>query len=237
MWQHMVPLVPKGYNWSGRTVCEIGPGGRGLMAALRQERVGRVILVDPNLPDADLRDGCATMDGGSIGTEFIQGTWERIGPTLAGQCDVILSHCVLEHVVDKAAFFKACWDALSPGGWMAHYVDIGGHGCFEDPMHPLAFQTIPDRLYRFLYAPEWMPPTRHFPSDYVQALSMVAFKCCQTIPMRMSADDEVDAIRPWLRRGARSRAMTDLRVVEFGVVAAKGELRWQSVDAGVRGKG
>jgi hypothetical protein len=45
-----------------------------------------------------------------------------------GSVDLVISHSVLEHVVDPAGTYKALYQWVAPGGWMSHQIDFKSHG-------------------------------------------------------------------------------------------------------------
>jgi len=65
--------------------------------------------------------------------------------------DFIISRAVMEHLYDPDAAFFSMDRILAPGGQMIHEIDIRDHGMFSSHgMHPLAFLTVPDSIYRLM---------------------------------------------------------------------------------------
>lgn len=60
-----------------------------------------------------------------------------------GTIDVVVSHAVLEHVVDIAGTYRALSLWLKPGGMMSHQIDFSSHG-------------IADRWNGYRAYPEWL---------------------------------------------------------------------------------
>lgn len=54
--------------------------------------------------------------------------WSDAGVLLKGSVDVLLSHSVLEHVVDLESTYRALALWLKPGGLMSHQIDFDSHG-------------------------------------------------------------------------------------------------------------
>jgi len=134
--------------------------------------------------------------------------------------ELIFSFSVVEHVEDFVGFYASCWKTLCPGGWMLHVVDLSGHGCFEDPLPPLDFQTYPDWLHD-LMSPPYYRATRRFFNEHVSAVTNSGFKIHQITATRKAEQGYVDRIRSKLRPAARNRPREELQVLEFVLLARK----------------
>lgn len=132
----------------------------------------------------------------------------------------IFSFSVMEHVEDLPGFYVACRNALAPGGWMLHMVDLGGHGLFEDPLPPLDFQTYPGWLYDLMW-PRYHRATRRFLSEHISAVTSAGFRIAAVTPTRVADPAYLEALRPQLRRQARALANDELGVIEFALLAQK----------------
>jgi SAM-dependent methyltransferase len=65
--------------------------------------------------------------------------------------DLILSRAVLEYLTDSDFAFSVMNDLLSPGGMMAHKIDLRDDEMFSGKgMNPLTFLTIPDSVYKLM---------------------------------------------------------------------------------------
>jgi len=53
--------------------------------------------------------------------------WHEASVIRQGTVDLILSHSVLEHVVNLEDTYRACALWLKPGGWMSHQIDFTSH--------------------------------------------------------------------------------------------------------------
>jgi hypothetical protein len=63
----------------------------------------------------------------ALGIHFMV-PWHDAGVMREGSIDLLLSHSVLEHVVDLEATYAAMRRWLRPGGWMSHQIDFKSHG-------------------------------------------------------------------------------------------------------------
>ncbi|HVK57583.1 MAG TPA: hypothetical protein VM735_02300 [Candidatus Kapabacteria bacterium] len=136
------------------------------------------------------------------------------------QHEFLFSFSVMEHVEDLAAFYSSCNRVLSPGAWMLHQIDLGGHELFEDPMPPLDFQTYPDWLFRLMY-PKYHRATRRFVDEHVAAVKNAGFKIVKVTPTRRADESYLRNLWPGLRSSARRRPFEDVQVVEFALLAQK----------------
>jgi hypothetical protein len=134
--------------------------------------------------------------------------------------DFLFSFSVLEHVEDLDGFFGASFRIMSPGSYMVHIIDLGGHSEFEDPMPPLDFQTYPDWLFDLMYPPYYRA-TRRFVSDYRAAAERHGFKIIDVKPVRTASPEYVDKIWSKLRPQARSHPHSEVGVIEFALIARK----------------
>jgi SAM-dependent methyltransferase len=64
-----------------------------------------------------------------------------------GSVDLVVSHAVLEHVVDIKATYRALYQWLRPGGVMSHYIDLSAHQ-LTDRFN--GFRSIPEPVWRLM---------------------------------------------------------------------------------------
>lgn len=70
----------------------------------------------------------ATADSDADVTIGYRAPWSDPTVIAPDSVDLILSHSVLEHVVDLPHTYAALYAWLKPGGWMSHQVDFKSHG-------------------------------------------------------------------------------------------------------------
>jgi len=71
-----------------------------------------------------------------------------LGP---GSADIVISRAVIEEVYRVDELFESMHRLLTPGGRMAHKIDLRDYGMFSaNGYHPLEFLTIPEVIY------DWM---------------------------------------------------------------------------------
>jgi SAM-dependent methyltransferase len=87
-----------------------------LAASLEKERVARIAAaIAGNGSDTNI-------------TVHYRAPWSDPRVLNENSVDLIISHSVLEHVVDLEGTYRALYQWLKPGGWMSHQVDLRSHG-------------------------------------------------------------------------------------------------------------
>jgi hypothetical protein len=229
--------LPTVERWKGRPVCEAGAGDC-LAAASMVLGLGasRVTIVEHEPPvmgskqesvlrelrnlgypcDRDILDSNHLLNR-AICT-YIESYMEHY--TGHADCSLTYSICVGEHVEDLPAFFKSCYNTLCDGGEMMHYIDLGGHGIFEDPVPPLEFHRYGSMAYGAIYPP-YNRATRRFVSDYVKAANAEGFRDVKAVAVRKADHLYVRSVLPRLKAHARKVSEEELGVIEFVLYGQK----------------
>lgn len=117
-----------------------------LQAALAPERIAairRALLGTPR-------------EGDRVSLRFVV-PWDEARVVEADSVDLLLSHSVLEHVVDLEKTYAAIRAWLRPGGWMSHQIDFKCHGLsgewngyrgYPEPLWKLVLGSRPFLLNR-----------------------------------------------------------------------------------------
>lgn len=134
--------------------------------------------------------------------------------------DLVYSFDVLEHVENLDAFFSCCRRLLKPGGFSLHKFDLSGHEFFEDPVPPLDFQTYPRWLYRLMF-PKYRRAVGNFADQFLEALKRHGLEMLEMIPLRAADPGYVRAIRPRLRKEARTRQDDILGFLDLVVLSKR----------------
>lgn len=71
--------------------------------------------------------------------------WSDPRVVVDNSIDLVLSHSVLEHVVDLAGTYQALYRWLKPSGWMSHQIDLRSHGLSK---RWNGFRTCSDPVWR-----------------------------------------------------------------------------------------
>jgi hypothetical protein len=229
--------LPDSYLWSGRKVCEAGAGDC-LAAASMLLGLGasHVTIVEHEPPvtgstQFEVLDNLCTLGYPCDKTilnhknqlddskcSFITSYMENFEGS--GDCSLVYSICVGEHVEDLTAFFRSCYDTLIDGGEMMHYIDLGGHGIFEDPIPPLEMHRYGRITYGAIY-PRYSRATRRFVSDYAKAASESGFHSISVRATRKADENYVKGILPHLKSHAVGAPEDELGVIEFVLHAKK----------------
>lgn len=106
---------------------------QGLKQALRPDRIEAI------------RQAVTTPRLGNPITAEYKAPWSDPGVIKEGAVDLIISHSVLEHVVDLPGTYEALYQWLKPGGWMSHQIDLKSHGLTR---RWNGFRTCSDRMWR-----------------------------------------------------------------------------------------
>jgi hypothetical protein len=229
--------LPDSHLWSGRKVCEAGAGDC-ISAASMLLGLGasHVTIVEHEPPvtgskQFEVLDNLCALgypcDRAILNNKnqlnnskcsFITSYMENFAGS--GDCSLVYSICVGEHVEDLAAFFRSCYDTLVDGGEMMHYIDLGGHGIFEDPVPPLEMHRYGRITYGAIFPP-YSRATRRFVSDYVKAASESGFHSISVKATRRADENYVKSILPHLKSHALGTPQDELGVIEFILYARK----------------
>jgi SAM-dependent methyltransferase len=122
-----------------RSVCDIGGGANPLLPPATVERAGieRYVVLDVS---------AAELAKAPESYEKVVADVTRDDLSALGGFDLVVSHAVAEHVADPAAFHRAVYRLLAPGGRAMHYVPT-----FYDPVF-LANRVLPEALSEPLLA-------------------------------------------------------------------------------------
>jgi SAM-dependent methyltransferase len=175
--KHLGLLRAAGLGAPPATLAELGPGdsiGVGLAALLSGvdryvaldvvrfsdtrsnleilDDLVRLLAAEGSAPDGErvARVRRALVSGGSAreGVEIgymVPWTDERV--IEAGSIDVILSHAVLEHVIDLDGTYRALARWLKPGGMMSHQIDFRSHGITKEWN---GYRAYPELLWKII---------------------------------------------------------------------------------------
>ncbi len=229
--------LPPSNLWFGRKVCEAGAGDC-LAAASMMLGLGasQVTIVEHEAPVLGSKQSEVLRHLRALGypcdmtilnnenllnelkCAYVSCYMENF--SAGANCSLVYSICVGEHVEDLTGFFKSCYNTLSPGGEMMHYIDLGGHGIFEDPVPPLEFHRYGRLSYGAIY-PKYSRATRRFVSDYTKAAFDCGFRSTRVMPMRTADSCYVKNIIPRLGSHAIAIPEEELGVIEFILYATK----------------
>lgn len=87
--------------------------------------------------------------------------------------DAIISHSVLEHVVELADTYAALYRWLKPGGWMSHQIDLKSHGLTR---RWNGFRASSERLWKIAVGRRPYMINRHPASIHLQLLRAAGFE-------------------------------------------------------------
>lgn len=229
--------LPDSHLWLGRKVCEAGAGDC-LAAASMLLGLGasHVTIVEHEPPVTGSKQSDILRNLCALGYPCDQTILNHANQLNESKCTYVMSYmenfagradcslvysiCVGEHVEDLKAFFRSCYDTLVDGGKMMHYIDLGGHGIFEDPIPPLEMHRYGRIAYGAIY-PRYSRATRRFVSDYAKVASEVGFRSISVRVTRRADEDYVKSILPNLKSHALGTPQDELGVIEFILYARK----------------
>ena len=128
----------------------------------------------------------------------------RIDDPASGSVDLILSHCVLEHVRQPRELLRSLAGMLTPGGRMIHAVDYRDH-FFQ---YPFSFLTFSETVWRRFLDPGDLPRFRLM--DHVD-LCRAAGLGVEILEKRLDPE-QFSQVAPWVRPAFRRGIPEDAAV-------------------------
>jgi SAM-dependent methyltransferase len=98
--------------------------------------------------------------------------WTDVTVAPSDSVDFIFSISVLEHVVDPAAIYRACFAWLKPGGVMAHKIDFSCHGITK---HWNGHYWLPDSIWALIRGHRTYAINRWTLEQHLQTLRDIGF--------------------------------------------------------------
>lgn len=139
----------------GGRVLDSGCGGGGTALSLGEEAA---LAIGLDLDGRFFGSGTRLRaERGIAAAAFVQGDGQSL-PFAAGAFDLVLSHSVIEHVLDASAYLRECHRVLRPGGVLylstAPFLSLSGAHLprlrVPVPIHLLFGRRIAFRTFRFL---------------------------------------------------------------------------------------
>jgi SAM-dependent methyltransferase len=143
--------------------------------------------------------------------EISSRTWrfDQLDDLQPASIDVILSHCVLEHVRQPERLLKSLSRLLKKGGSMIHVVDYRDH-YFKYPFHFLKFS---EKVWKRWLDPGDLPRYRLF--DHIDIIKGLGFGV-EVIEIRIDLE-KFSLVEPWVRPKFRRGIPED--AAEWAVLA------------------
>lgn len=157
--EYIVPYLQKhGVNLQGTSICEIGCGEGGVLAALTEEKPAEVVGID--IRQSALDSAKKTFDALDLSAEFTihDITNSPTPPKWKDHFDFVTLRDVIEHLLDTEKSLKHVAEFVKPGGHIfivfpPYYSPFGAHQhLLDNAMGKLPFiQTLPDKLFTKAY--------------------------------------------------------------------------------------
>ncbi len=154
--EHLVPyLKSKGVSFEGKTICEIGCGEGGVLAAMADAGTAKALGIDIRQEALDRAEIIFRALG--INSEFRihDVTNQETPPEWCEQFDFVTLRDVMEHLHETDRSLRHVMDFLRPGGYLyvvfpPYYSPFGGHQhLLQNVWGKLPYiQGLPDALFR-----------------------------------------------------------------------------------------
>jgi SAM-dependent methyltransferase len=141
---------------------------------------------------------------------------EREVPQDAREADFIVSFNVCEHLADLGRALRNMAALLSPDGRMIHRIDYGPHDLWQSYGNPLAFLTVPGRLWNMMSSNRGCPNrVRH--REFLGMAGALGLSSLDR-PGRCASLAEVREIKPRLAARFGQLSDEDLRILDAEIV-------------------